>query len=300
MTIWTVEGILRALVHADKGIIHIPGVVWYAYQRWLITQGITPKMDYDGIRSGWLLGQPELMGRRAPGNTCLQGLHRAKADDPLPGKCSTSKGCGTVMRSAPFGLFHDWRREFVAQNAADCSDHSHGHPSARHSSALLALIIHSLVNGATLTDAVSTSCGDLESQFTEAEETVNLVRTAASLASMGPATVANIERLGGGWVAEQALAIAIYCALAGEGDVRTAMLSAVNHSGDSDSTGAICGNLLGAAYGDEAFPLTWLADVEARGILLQLADDVYFEATRGGELHDDYLVTSWRERYPGG
>lgn len=57
-------------------------------------------------------------------------------------------------------------------------------------------------------------------------------------APVGPETV---ERLGAGWVAEEALAIGVYAALVSP-DVMSALTLAVTHSGDSDSTGAIAGN----------------------------------------------------------
>ena len=88
-----------------------------------------------------------------------------------------------------------------------------------------------------------------------------------------PPSVAQVERLGGGWVAEEALAIALYCALV-EPDVEEALILSVNHSGDSDSTGAIVGNLLGAAYGASALPALWREMVEARYILDAVADAV--------------------------
>jgi ADP-ribosylglycohydrolase len=60
-----------------------------------------------------------------------------------------------------------------------------------------------------------------------------------------------LVRLGGGWVGEEALAIAVTCAI-GAPDFHDGVLAAVNHSGDSDSTGAIAGNLLGAIGGTRA------------------------------------------------
>jgi len=78
------------------------------------------------------------------------------------------------------------------------------------------------------------------------------------------------------------------------------LLSAVNHSGDSDSTGAITGNLLGAERGDLALPLHWLVALEARGLLLVLADDFSYEFTEGHRLHGaDGPFTAWQQRYPG-
>lgn len=48
-----------------------------------------------------------------------------------------------------------------------------------------------------------------------------------------------------GWVAEEALVISLYCAIVCQDDFDKAIVLAVNHSGDSDSTGAITGNIQG-------------------------------------------------------
>jgi ADP-ribosylglycohydrolase len=80
----------------------------------------------------------------------------------------------------------------------------------------------------------------------------------------GPET---IERLGGGWVGDEALAISLYCALAAKGDFAHGVRLAVNHSGDSDSTGAIAGNILGAMLGTGAIPGAWRERVEMREVI---------------------------------
>jgi ADP-ribosylglycohydrolase len=82
-----------------------------------------------------------------------------------------------------------------------------------------------------------------------------------------------VESLGEGWVAEEALAISLYCALACP-DPEAALSLAVTHSGDSDSTGAITGNLLGAALGENAIPSRWLEALELREVIEAIADDV--------------------------
>jgi ADP-ribosylglycohydrolase len=48
----------------------------------------------------------------------------------------------------------------------------------------------------------------------------------------------------------------------------------VNHGGDSASTGAIAGNLLGAALGRAAIPAEWLEDLEGRELVLRMADEL--------------------------
>ena len=83
-----------------------------------------------------------------------------------------------------------------------------------------------------------------------------------------------IARLGQGWVAEEALAIGVYCALTAS-EFPSAVLSAVNHDGDSDSTGAIAGHLLGALWGQEAIPAGWLDDLELREVIAAVADDLH-------------------------
>ena len=95
------------------------------------------------------------------------------------------------------------------------------------------------------------------------------------------------RRLGG----EEALAIAVYCALATP-DVETALLAAVNHSGDSDSTGAITGNIVGAMYGDLALPKDWVIAIEGRDLLLQLADDFAYGFARAHGLRGSDEVTT--------
>ena len=69
-----------------------------------------------------------------------------------------------------------------------------------------------------------------------------------------------------------------------------AMLLAVNHGGDSDSTGSMTGQLLGTRFGDEVIPERWKAGVELGDVIRQVADDVVTE------WRDD---AEWWERYPG-
>jgi ADP-ribosylglycohydrolase len=309
MTAFTVEGLLRGAVRGDRGVVSFPLALWFAYQRWLRTQGETPVLGAgpDDVGSSWLLEEPSLQGRRAPGTTCLTGLLRADLDVPLPAACASSKGCGTVMRSAPFGLFaKPWiRPEHAAGLAAECSRLTHGHPTAAYASGALAWTVRELVDGRPLPEAVAAAQAYLDEAGPDAAEVAAALRTAVAAGTALP-TPEEVEALGGGWVAEEALAIAVRCALAVPDAepttpaVRAALLAAVNHGGDSDSTGSICGQLLGAALGDLVLPPEWVVEVEARGVLLELGDDLFYEVTRGNELHGDYgSQTHWRLRYPG-
>jgi ADP-ribosylglycohydrolase len=64
----------------------------------------------------------------------------------------------------------------------------------------------------------------------------------------------------------------------------------VNHSGDSDSTGAIAGNLLGAALGAGSIPPRWLDTVELRSVIESVADDLHVKYREGEEWHKRYPV----------
>jgi ADP-ribosylglycohydrolase len=306
MTLFTVEGLIRAGVRTDRGLGFTVAVVQHAYDRWLDTQLLSAP---SGERDGWLQAEQWLYVRRAPGNTCLSALGEARqGQDRIPQfgaqAVNDSKGCGGVMRAAPFGLLPaTWfDAEWAFDAAAQAAGYTHGHPTGKLASGALAVIVHQLCRGADL-DAALDATEALLARHPEHEETSTALAGARQLAAgeagRGPVTV---ERLGGGWVAEEALAIGVYAALAYPEPEHflDALALAVTHSGDSDSTGAICGNILGALHGEIALPAELVYAVEGRGVILQLADDLALEFTQTAKLHSEYgPPTAWRERYPG-
>ena len=75
-----------------------------------------------------------------------------------------------------------------------------------------------------------------------------------------------------------------------QGQLQEALIAAVNHDGDSDSTGAITGNILGASLGLSKIPEYWVDKVELKEVLIQIADDLLMGYQETNE---------WWERYPG-
>jgi ADP-ribosylglycohydrolase len=131
----------------------------------------------------------------------------------------------------------------------------------------------SLVLGAiSLTDAIH-AAKDVLRQHPSHKETLDAIEKAENLAKFRPRERSALRELGKGFVAEEALAMALYCAL-GAKNFEDGVILAVNHSGDSDSTGTITGNLLGAAAGVEAIPERWLAHLELRSTIEAIADDL--------------------------
>lgn len=106
------------------------------------------------------------------------------------------------------------------------------------------------------------------------DELTARIDLAIRLADNAEPDLANIHRLGEGWVAEETLAIAIYCALRHADDFSAGIIAAVNHCGDSDSTGAVTGNILGALLGYDAIDKVWTRNLELRDVILELADDL--------------------------
>ncbi|MGW6914420.1 ADP-ribosylglycohydrolase family protein [Kitasatospora sp. NPDC054939] len=284
MTLFTAEGLIRGFVRGwTGGGGSVPEAVHGAYQRWLLTQqhgspdSTQPGVPYDG----WLLRQPFLYARRAPGNACLSGTayHRQFEPPSAPGRPGPinahSKGCGTVMRSAPFGLARLGPEQAFGL-AAQCAQLTHGHPTGYLAAGAFAALVERVAGGAPLWTAVGETIEQTAEQ-PRSEETVRALRRAVRVAEEGGPSADAVERVGLGWIAEECLAIAVYCALAaapGPDPAREALLLSVNHSGDSDSTGAVCGNLVGAVYGAAALPGDWTEAVEGREVLLRVADDL--------------------------
>lgn len=307
MTLFTAEGVLRAYVRGTlRGICSPPTVIDYAYLRWLHTQGVAHPLHGDCL-NGWLIGQRELFSRRAPGLTCLSSLsYKKRAGDQAT---NDSKGCGGVMRVAPIGLFFATlarsRPQLEADYARQCFELAskaaaltHGHRTAQCVAGAFAVMVMSLMGGTALPGAIAVA---MSLTRTEAghEETVAAIEGAVRLARERPADTETLSQLGSGWVADEALAITLYCALSGK-DFRSGVELAVNHGGDSDSTGSMTGQLLGAVHGVEAIPPTWLEPLELREVITALADDlVTFSEWR---LDDDAAPDEeefYFNRYPG-
>lgn len=77
-------------------------------------------------------------------------------------------------------------------------------------------------------------------------------------------------------MAEEVLAIALYCALVAE-TTEAAILLAVNHGGDSDSTGSIAGQIVGALHGEESIPELWLKRLDLRQAIEGVAQALHAE-----------------------
>lgn len=280
MTLYTVDGLVEALEWANDGVAADEiACLWLAYLRWLGTQDVAVSSSAPVPQPRWIDGQDVLRHRRAPGNACLSGLATGAMGTVARPVNPDSKGCGTVMRSAPFGLIPHISREAVYKLSSDAASLTHGHPSARLSAAAFSLLIHHLVAGSDVRTAAVEALAFVKNVPTKAAELPERLEAALQLSTQ-PTVVGPEEltaALGEGWVAEEALAVGLYAVLSTSGSeptehFRRAITVAINHSGDSDSTGSIAGNILGAYYGEACLPADWLEALEAPEVIRGMAD----------------------------
>jgi ADP-ribosyl-[dinitrogen reductase] hydrolase len=268
MTLFTADSLIRAENRWEvKGLCNPVAVIQFGYFRWLLTQGEKPPVKEGWIKyidSGWLVTNDFLHHQRAPGATVTSSL-RKSTELSIE---NNSKGCGGVMRVAPIGLVAN--EPFTL--GSEAAHITHGHPTGYLSAGVFSQIVSSIRDGKSLIEAIDISIHYLKQQPSH-QETLDAVKNAVVLAETSSLTVDNVESLGEGWVAEEALAIALFCALRSD-NFLSGVLAAVNHSGDCDSTGSICGNLLGTLHGVEAIPHFLLDDLEGREVIEQLGNDL--------------------------
>ena len=294
MTLFTANGLLVGRTRGElRGICAAPHCyVEYAYQDWLLTQ-CSSMVEVNAheryTKKGgfsWLLDIPELYSRRAPGNTCLSALYHPKeVKDYLREPVNYSKGCGGIMRVAPMALLNDGRgggcasMEDLDREGAYIAAITHGHPLGFMPAAVVTHIIHRLVYGpeTPLKDIVieaKETCSAIFEGFDYLDDMNRIIDLAISLSENDESDLDNIHQLGEGWVAEETLGIALYCALKYQNDFSKALIVAVNHNGDSDSTGAVTGNILGALVGYDAMEDKWKRNLELHDVILEMADDL--------------------------
>ena len=263
MSIATAEGILDAIRwRRFDSLVATTDSVYRAYLLWNDRQS---DPDY----------------RRAPGNTCLSALASGRMGTPFK-PLNDSKGCGTIMRIAPCALLvPDGSDAFDL--AAWCGAITHGHALGWGAGAAFAAVLERVLAGDSLIAAVEHAaqvCRGMEGD--DFAYLAAILDDALCMDADGIPLETRIAAVGNGegWVAEETLNIALACALAHPSDWSAAVLSAVNITGDSDSTGSVTGALMGALLGEDAIPEAWRMQVEHSAELGRLSDELLDERLR--------------------
>lgn len=318
MTLFTANGILVADTRASmRGIGGIPhNYIPMSYLDWLRTQEMTfeeSRKQSRGYMEGcisWLADVPELYSRRAPGHTCLSALTQRKAgDDPQ----NSSKGCGGIMRVAPLALinYSHVPMEKLDREGAEIAKITHKHSLGYMPAAVLVHIISRIVypqKQQSLKEIVieaRDTIADIFADDSYLKKLTEMINLAVSLSENRENDLDNIHQIGEGWVAEETLGIAIYCSLRYQDDFSAGVTAAVNHGGDSDSTGAVTGNILGALLGYEAIEEKWKSNLELADVILELADDLCHGCQMSEYSHYEdpdwirkYMYMQWKDERP--
>ena len=304
MTLFTTNGLLYGIAklrHEGESCAGLKDFVRYAYLEWYETQ--TRVEDYRAEHCCWIRDIAELNVRRAPGNTCMSALRSIKYDQEVQ---NDSKGCGGVMRVAPVGLMaaadaqmrvkygngeavprRMWDNKEIVRLGGDCAELTHKHPLGYLPAALLADLIYYIMmhDGEIRFDVMEQflhdAGADCRNEYKKPneqkamDELMALIDKAIRLAN--DSRVADeyaIPQLGKGWTGDEALAIAVYCSMRHLRCFEDAVIAAVNHDGDSDSTGSICGNIMGAITGLNGIPDHFIRQLELKELITDLADDL--------------------------
>lgn len=302
MTLFTANGMLMGLTRGHmRGIGGAPeDYVSYAYMDWYYTQHGAVRTEQTYAHT-WLRDLPELAHRRAPGTTCMKACDSMLSNKEV---VNDSKGCGGIMRVAPMALIMAgyWSRgnEFydiphMDEAGAEVAAVTHKHPLGYLPAAMLTHFIYRLIRldvqkiKSSINEIALESISSLDKiycgKYSEHKRMLaELTRKAVKLAANDRTDADNIRCLGEGWTAEETWAIALYCSVRHIDSVEDAIAAAVNHDGDSDSTGAVCGNIMGAIYGYESIKRQRIfcpqnmeleQTLELSNIILAIADDLY-------------------------
>lgn len=323
LTAFTVEALIRGSVRARTdgvggatlGLLQQGMLVWLRGQ-------VDDVPGQPGRLFSTLSGHDELIEQRGVAISVYTALRRAAErrapTDPLGTRqrpVNDSKGSGAVMRAAPCGFGYAADRSGAALSAifelgCDTAALTHGHPSGWLPAGTLAALVYQLSRGTDTSTALDKARAELANYRGHQETSAALDAAstlAARLARAGrTATPEDLESLGQGWIAPEALAVAVFAMLAAETIggpahqiVRTGLLLSVNHSGDSDATGSLAGSLLGARYGRPALPRRWSGTVDAAPVLHRLATDycTEFGLNPPKDTHGRPPNT-WVDRYP--
>lgn len=303
LTLYTANGLLLG---TTRGMIHgtmesYPSYIALCYQDWLKTQR-TDEFGFEAGEFSWLNNISEMNHSRAPGNTCIHYLTHNNLGSTTAPK-NNSKGCGGVMRVAPIGLYLEGKgitSDEIDRIGAETAALTHGHELGYIPAAALVHIVNAVSHSETIrleeavTDAIRTMARLFPTAY-HMGDFVKLMEKTITLSKNDFDDLDCIRQLGEGWVAEETLAIAIYCALKHQSSFEKGIIASVNHSGDSDSTGAVTGNILGSYLGVDAIPEKYLTNLELRDVILEMANDLFYDYKINE--YGSYLDNIWKHKY---
>ena len=283
MMLATVDGLLWS----DAKKLSSSDGVYRGFMRWFYSQtGEEPRRG----QKSWTRRQPHekdlclvrekfMHERRMPETGVLNALsneEKGTTDKDI----NNSKGSAVLTRNIPLGILYWDKPEEAFSVGAEISALTHSHATAYLAGGAVASLVSYLINGISLPKSID-KVNYLLSSRKGGENIIKLLTAAVEQANKHPAGKSgvwehldSIRSLGGGDIAEEALAIAVYCATVMD-DPFEAVITAANHDGCSTVTGALTGALEGIRFGTSFLPAYWVECVEASEITSKMADMLF-------------------------
>ena len=291
LTLFTAEGLIRdacrrAKKEGERDLRETTPLIYRAYLRWLYTQGLSTsnwgKADYDG----WLVNTKALYTDSDFSTTSVTTLGSGVMGTFVK-PINTSTTCGAVVRVAPVGLFAETAAEaFELGNWVGAI--THGSPLAYYSSGAMSLLIYNITQGMSIMEASLDVLEELN-KHEGAKACAQKIEEAIELYQTKFPSMQALTKLINGREAVATLAIGIYCALTYQDDLIKAIILAANHGGNSHSTAAVTGNIVGTYLGRDAIPQDWIEKLRLRKEIEIIAED----------LHTRYSPSQeWAVKYP--
>ena len=270
LALYSLDGLLEAIEWANEGVgADETACIWLAYLRWLRGRGVLlpesgptplprpidskPLLQPAGTDGGADL-DPDVVSALSTGE---MGTRQR----PLNTDANTP---AALVRSAPFGLLPYVGIETAYKLALDAASLTHGHPSARHSAAVFASLVHGLLApGATLGSAAAEAL--VQARANGAPELADQLQ--AVLDDDGGADAAGPGA--GAPTAEAALAIGLRAALGVEDAAGTAEAIRQAAAAGGAPAAVVTGSLLGTRYGTPPEPE--LEALRERGVIEDIA-----------------------------
>jgi ADP-ribosylglycohydrolase len=181
-----------------------------------------------------------------------------------------ASGNGSIMRLAPVPiayvrLFPD-QLEMLIERATESSLPTHASPQCLSACAYFGLLLCGLAQGLPRDDVLRPDWGPLQ----QLRERMSLHPEVAEVAE-GSFRLRTPPRIRGSGYVVSSLEAALW-AFHDAADFRQAVLRAVNLGDDADTTGAVCGQLAGAYWGESGMPVEWLEGLAARDLIERALD----------------------------
>ena len=276
LSIFSVDAMIWADTRAKrKGVYAYVPCLFYSYQKWYYTQtgGLADK-DYDFILSGYVLENEELFARRGEGVTSLNALGSSIKNSygTIDNRINNLDRPGCVIRTAPIGLYFAKDPGMAFRIGCESAAITHGHTQAIMSAGYMSALIACLAQGMSLEDAAAEALRHLDEGELSDPLPGELIRRAISLAGTVKRPRKAIEKIGEGWNASEAAAIATYLAFRFENDFEAAINAATDFYGNTDGAAPAVGNIVGCIVGSLEIPPDWIIDLELAGLIFHGSD----------------------------